>query len=48
MAFWGEEAIVNMVPNSKLDVAIFSLNKNSNLPLDNDTPRELVYQIGGN
>ena len=38
MAFWGEEAIVNMVPSSKLDVAIFSLNKNSNLPLDNDTP----------
>ena len=38
MAFWGEEAIVNMVPCSKLDVAIFSLNKNSNLPLDDDTP----------
>ena len=38
MAYWGEEAVVNMVPDSKLDVAVFSINKNPDLPLDNAEP----------
>jgi len=38
MAYWGEEAVVNMVPDSKLDVAVFSINKNPELPLDDAVP----------
>ena len=38
MAYWGEEAVVNMVPDSKLDVAVFSINKNPELPLDDAYP----------
>jgi branched-chain amino acid aminotransferase len=34
MAFWGEEAIVNLVLESKLDVAVFAIAENEELALD--------------
>lgn len=38
VAYWGEEAIINLVLNSKLDVAIFTIPASDELVLDNATP----------
>ena len=38
MAFWGEEAIINLVLKSKLDVAIFTIQASEDLVLDHHDP----------
>jgi branched-chain amino acid aminotransferase len=39
LAYWGEEAVIKLVPDSKLDLAIFAIPKSEELALD--TPRPL-------
>jgi branched-chain amino acid aminotransferase len=39
LAYWGEEALINLVLDSKLDLAIFAIPENEQLSLD--TPRPL-------
>ncbi len=34
LAYWGEEAIINLVPDSKLDLAIFAIPESNELALD--------------
>lgn len=38
LAYWGEEAVINIVLDSKLDLAIFAIPENNELKLDNTTP----------
>ncbi len=38
VAYWGEEAIINLVLDSKLDVAIFTVPANEDLALDQPDP----------
>ncbi|MFO7666523.1 MAG: aminotransferase class IV [Desulfobacterales bacterium] len=38
MAYWGEEAVVQLVLNSKLDVAVFTIPSSDELGLDNTGP----------
>ncbi len=38
LAYWGEEAIIQLVLNSKLDVAVFAVPASEELDLDNETP----------
>ncbi len=38
LAYWGEEAIIQLVLNSKLDVAIFAIPSSEELGLDNGKP----------
>lgn len=38
LAYWGEEAIIQLVLNSKLDVAVFAVPAGEELDLDNETP----------
>jgi len=38
MAYWGEEAVIQLVLESKLDVAIFAIPENEELHLDDTTP----------
>lgn len=38
MAYWGEEAIVSLVPTTKLDVAIFAFPDGGQIHLDDVTP----------
>lgn len=38
MAYWGEEAVIQLVLQSKLDVAVFAIPKNQYLHLDDTTP----------
>lgn len=38
MAYWGEEAVIRLVLNSKLDVAVFAIPASEELGLDNDGP----------
>ena len=37
-AYWAEEAVISLVPDSKLDVAIFTIPDSPELGLDNSTP----------
>ena len=39
MAYWGKEAVVKMVPDDKLDVAIFSIENSHELRLDDAQPQ---------
>lgn len=38
LAYWGEEAIIRLVPESKLDVAIFAVPDSEELDMDNTNP----------
>jgi branched-chain amino acid aminotransferase len=38
LAYWGEEAIIRLVPESKLDVAIFAVPDSEELGMDNTNP----------
>ena len=38
MAYWGEEAVIQLVLDSKLDVAIFAIPSSEELSLDNEMP----------
>ena len=38
LAYWGEEAIINLVLDSKLDLAIFTIPKREELNLDKPSP----------
>lgn len=38
MAYWGEEAIIKMLPDSKLDLAIFTIPDSEELALDKPKP----------
>lgn len=38
IAYWGEEAVVSMVPTAKLDVAIFAVPRGDGLHLDEPAP----------
>jgi branched-chain amino acid aminotransferase len=38
MAYWGEEAIIKLVPDSKLDLAIFTIPDSEELALDKPKP----------
>jgi len=38
MGYWGEEAIINLVLRSPLDIAIFTIPDSQELGLDNDVP----------
>ena len=40
VAYWGEEAIINLVPDEKLDLAIFTIPEGNELSLD--TPKPLT------
>ena len=38
MAYWSEETVAQLVLDAKLDVAIFAIGKDSDLPIDDTTP----------
>ncbi|MCU0594260.1 MAG: aminotransferase class IV [Desulfobacterota bacterium] len=38
LAYWGEEAVIQLVLDSKLDLAIFAIHESKELGLDNDQP----------
>ena len=38
LAYWGEEALINLVLDSKLDLAIFAISENEELALDKPKP----------
>jgi len=38
LAYWGEEAVINLVPESKLDLAIFTIPESEELVLDKPRP----------
>jgi branched-chain amino acid aminotransferase len=38
IAFWSEEAVIHLVPESKLDVAVFAIAENEDLYLDDTSP----------
>lgn len=38
LAYWGEEAVIQLVLDSKLDLAIFAIPESKELGLDNDQP----------
>jgi len=38
LAYWGEEAVIQLVLESKLDLAIFAIHESKELGLDNDQP----------
>ncbi len=38
IGYWGEEAVINLVLRSPLDIAIFTIPESPELGLDNDTP----------
>ncbi|NOX32447.1 MAG: hypothetical protein GXP56_01730 [Deltaproteobacteria bacterium] len=43
MAYWGEEAIINLVLNSKLDVAIFTIPASEELSMEQGDPISVCF-----
>ncbi len=43
MGYWSEEAIINLVLDSALDIAVFTVPEAPELHLDDDTPRKVCF-----